>query len=41
MDQAPARTNGSMPRPGRQRSMHSKSTSPLPMRERARERGTQ
>ncbi len=34
MDQALARTTGSMPPPGGNRSMHSKSTFPLPLRER-------
>ena len=39
MDQEPERTNRSIPRSERKHATHSKSTFPLPLRERARERG--
>ncbi len=41
MDQASERTNGLIPQPNRKRTLSSNNTSPLPLRERARERGKQ
>jgi len=38
-DQEPVRIHCLIPRPDRKRSIYSKSTSPRPLRERARERG--